>query len=897
VSGVKSTGEGGLAAWRFASRLARREVRRRPGRTLLVVILVALPVLAMTLGSVLARTNDADAGIEPWRAGTDVAVTHSSTQDVDVSEAIPEGSRIDRVAAAEWAPIQTGDGNTISGVTLAGALAPSRDENALAFNPLAVDGGRAPDTDEVWLSDSIADRLGLEAGDSLTLDHPSGAWTVSGTGRLDDDFGRQAIVFGQFPIDQVRRDQAQQALLIDVPGTPSSGDLDRLGRSIEQLLPGAAASVADGWSMVEWSGRNVGEGVEIDRSGLAWGWVAGAIALAAMGIIIAAAFATSARRQLVTLGLLSANGASQQLARRTMALQGFWTGVIGSLTGIAVGIVALVAGRSTLERIVDQKVAAYQFAVLDLVVIALTGIAAATIAASIPARTATRVPVISALAGRRPLGVVPRRLVPIGLCLFALGVFLLVVAASTTDGGDAAAAAAVLGGLAVLAGTCCASPLAIDAMSRASAWVGRSWRFAGRSLARTRHRSAAVVTAIAVTAAVAVAGSSMAMAIDDPEGDDRYLPDDAVLLTSYSEWPTPQGRPRMLDFQPMTDHPVDAALRDEVDGIVPSADWKALRFATWDTPPFRERRGLRASDGDVAITPDVLIVVADEPVLDLYELDATDRAALESTGALLLQSWYLSPDVSGQLPDTVTVVTESGEIDLPVAPRAWVVDKHAHPNEDIRFDGIRGPFAMMVTEEAAQSAGLDIVERGALVRSDSPLTRSQRDELGDAVYDTSPELGYFYRDVPVPADQYPWSLDLAWSEWQPSRALVQAAIVAAALLLTLIVVAIGLSLAATESRDERDVLVAVGARPATMRQMAGAKAVVITLTGVLLAIPTGLVPLAAVMRTVDEPFRVPWLAIAGLVVAVPVVAGLAAWAVSSLAQRARPVHMSTLAFD
>jgi putative ABC transport system permease protein len=895
VSGVKSTGEGGLAAWRFASRLARREVRRRPGRTLLVVILVALPVLAMTLGSVLARTGDADAGIRPWRAGTDVAVTHSSTQDVDVSAVIPGGSRVDRVAAAEWAPIQTGDGNTISGVRLAGAVAPSPDENALAFNPLAVDGGRAPDTDEVWLSDSIADRLGVEAGDSLTLDHPSGTWTVSGTGRLDDDFGQQAIVFGQFPLDQVRRDQAQQTLLIDVPGTPSSGDLDRLGRSIEQSLP-AAATASDDWSMVEWSGRT-NERQNIDRSGMAWGWIAGAIALAAMGIIIAAAFATSARRQLVTLGLLSANGASQRLARRTLALQGFWTGVIGSLTGIAVAIAALVAGRSTLERIVDQKVAPYQFAVLDLVVIALTGIAAATIAASIPARTATRVPVISALAGRRPLGVVPRRLVPIGLCLFALGVFLLVLAASTTDGGDAAAAAAVLGGLAVLAGTCCASPLAIDAMSRASAWVGRSWRFAGRSLARTRHRSAAVVTAIAVTAALAVAGSSMAMGIDATEQDGRHMPDDAVMLTPTPEWPTPQGRPRMLDFEPMTDHPVDSALRAEVEGIVPTADWHALRFVTWDTPPFRERRGLRAGHGDVVLSPDSPIVVADEPVLDLYELDATDRAALESTGALLLQSWYLSPDVSGRLPDTVTIVTESGEIDLPVAPRAWVTEQHAHPSEDVRFEGVRGPFALMVTEEAARSAGLDIVERGAMVRSDSPLSRSQRDELNDTVYGSSPELGYFYRDVPVPAVEYPWNLDLAWSEWQPSRALVQAAIVAAALLLTLIVVAIGLSLAATESRDERDVLVAVGARPATMRQMAGAKAVVITLTGVLLAIPTGLVPLAAVMRTVDEPFRVPWLAIAGLVVAVPIVAGLAAWAVSSLAQRARPVHMSTLAFD
>ena len=38
---VNGAGAGGLAAWRFASRLARREVRRRPGRTVLVAVLVA----------------------------------------------------------------------------------------------------------------------------------------------------------------------------------------------------------------------------------------------------------------------------------------------------------------------------------------------------------------------------------------------------------------------------------------------------------------------------------------------------------------------------------------------------------------------------------------------------------------------------------------------------------------------------------------------------------------------------------------------------------------------------------------------------------------------------------------------------------------------------------------
>ena len=49
----------GLSQWRLASRLARREVRRRPGRTLLVLFLVAVPVFGMTVGSVLVRTSDA----------------------------------------------------------------------------------------------------------------------------------------------------------------------------------------------------------------------------------------------------------------------------------------------------------------------------------------------------------------------------------------------------------------------------------------------------------------------------------------------------------------------------------------------------------------------------------------------------------------------------------------------------------------------------------------------------------------------------------------------------------------------------------------------------------------------------------------------------------------------
>jgi hypothetical protein len=47
----------------------------------------------------------------------------------------------------------------------------------------------------------------------------------------------------------------------------------------------------------------------------------------------------------------------------------------------------------------------------------------------------------------------------------------------------------------------------------------------------------------------------------------------------------------------------------------------------------------------------------------------------------------------------------------------------------------------------------------------------------------------------------------------------------------------------------------------------------------------------------DLPFRVPWPALAVLVVAVPVLAAGVAWATSGAAQRLRPARFSTMAFD
>ncbi len=93
-------------------------------------------------------------------------------------------------------------------------------------------------------------------------------------------------------------------------------------------------------------------------------------------------------------------------------------------------------------------------------------------------------------------------------------------------------------------------------------------------------------------------------------------------------------------------------------------------------------------------------------------------------------------------------------------------------------------------------------------------------------------------------------------------------------------------------------LVAVGAKPVTMGRMAGVKAVVLTGTGGVLAVPTGLIPAWAVMREVTTmTFSVPWALLAVLLLALPLVVGVAAWLTSTIAQRVRPVTMSNLAVD
>ena len=884
------------ARWRLAARLARREVRRRPGRTALVTLLVAGPVMAMVFGSVLVRTQadtwaekfqrtggQADVRLEMWDSDGR-ATTGTGLTDEEWTARLPAGSTFERYGRTY--ALASGGGQTSFIQFLDFDL-----DAPLVRGVVEVRDGRAPTAaDEIALDRSTADHFDVGVGDVLTLDSPAGDWTVTGIVRHSDSFREPLFIFGEFDWERVAAGHRGEQIFIDLPAGTSPeetaalvGELGAFGNAFARdVLPGFIDSDTG----------------EPSTAAMAWGWVAGALALCVVSIVIASAFATSARRQLVSLGQLSANGADRRLLRRTLALQGSWSGLIGSIAGVGVALVALVLSHDLAEFVVSRRLGSYEIAAGDLAIVVVTGVAAATVAALVPARSTVRVPVLAALAGRRPLGVVPRRLVPIGLALFAGGTALMAFAAAASTGGDGSnanlhAAVAVLGGLGALFGMCCITPLAVDAVGRVGARAAGSWRLAARSLARTRTRSAGVVTAIAATAAFAIAGST-ALATSQIE---HHYPDeilnvplDAVIVTS-AVWPEYDFENGIVDPPLYTPITITDELVDQVMAITGGTS-TVRRAAVWDPAPFPEDRYGTSAEG---LPMDVTgsMVIADPVVLEMIGLSERDRARLDEIGAMTLF------DVSGgeveESFEQVIDIEGSGERTFRVAATTEA------------FESQGGVWGTLVTEKAARELGLAVVDDAVVVRAAEDLNGDQLRRLMDLQRELNPaEFGPLVFDVPETGTDTAEPVQIVAPPYPGNDVrtdLIQLSIAAAALLLTLFVVAVGLALSAAESRDERDVLTAVGAKPSTLRRVAAEKAVLMSLTGTLLALPAGLLLIVAVLRAIDDgnpgptPIDVSWLTLGLLVLGVPLLAGVVTWIGSSIAQRLRPVHMSTLHAD
>lgn len=110
---------------------------------------------------------------------------------------------------------------------------------------------------------------------------------------------------------------------------------------------------------------------------------------------------------------------------------------------------------------------------------------------------------------------------------------------------------------------------------------------------------------------------------------------------------------------------------------------------------------------------------------------------------------------------------------------------------------------------------------------------------------------------------------------------VQTIAVVATGILSLIIVGIGLALIATETRRDEEILATVGATPRIRRDLAAARAGVLTLIGGILAVPAGMLPIWGLFTSANTSspigLEVPWPSVVGVVIVVPLVASAAAW--------------------
>lgn len=834
-------------------RLARRELRRRPGRTALVALLVAVPVAGMVLATVSLRTGQ----YTPAKAWERANGQADAVGDIGVG--LPAGSRAIVVSYAFFRA-RTTDGAS-SDLRLSDL--PLRDPMAAGIYDLAA--GRAPTgTGEVALSRGAAQGLEVALGDDLVLERPSVTFAVVGLIERRDCLSCPYAVVapGEVPVELPGQEGYRAEVLADLP--------DGLTPAERETLLDQALAVYEAPSEAEGVSPDDDQSVE-------WSLVIGALVLTVVGIVISAAFAVGARRQLVTIGQLSASGTPPRTVRAALVLQGTITGLLGGLVGLAIGAAALVGGRGRFERLLDERIPHYDVSMRDVALALLLGMMASTVAALIPARTAARIPTLAALAGRRPVAPVSRRLVAGGVVAVAGGLALLGLAVFGSRGGADGSVwvlVAIVGGVSELLGACAIAPAVVAHLEPLARRLRGALRLGARSLARNRARTGAVVSAVAASGALAIGSAALVLG-DTAKSEYPTFPDDVVAI--WQEFVDEVAR------IPEVGPPPSATLAD-VRQVLTGAEEATVRATVdptggfWEVAPDPDEPPSVNLAGSGVLGGKDRALIADEALLDAIHAGDEVRDALNTTGIVLLSS------ASG----AALVTPPAGSAAVP----ATVVSVPHH---------LGYQTDLLISEERASELDLVVAPMAQLFRASKELTDAQRVDLEDIRGDLEAAGGNLSAAGPV--------VDLRWSWGGGGATPLQLELILSgiALAFSLFVVGVSLALAAAESKDERDILTIAGAPPGALARSAGARAWLLASIGGAMAIPVGFLPVVVFSYAsrdqpnlfAGEPFPLVFPIRTGLLLllAVPAVVAVVALLSSAAALRLRPVRVSTATFE
>jgi putative ABC transport system permease protein len=838
--------------------MARRDLRRHRLRAALTCVLVALPVVVATVAALTSYNTrwdseqearmelgaaDAVVRVSPYAAvrpkpalwlvprpaefttddGKRTPVRRDRS-DVDVAGLLPEGSAIAPRYRPRQVPLATGGVASLTITEL---------DHAAAGGGFDLVAGRAPaGPDEVALTEVVADELailedGVPADDArLALADGSSLRVVGlvGPAAHVEEWGLLAVAS---PESRLAADRLRDGWLVDLPPLSRAELKETVAAAAAagvMVRPRDAIVEPQAWGLPAYDGW--------DTTAVVAGATAVLVGLLEVVLLVGAAFAVAARRQVRDLGLLAANGGAAPDLRRVLLAQGAVLGVGSSAAGVVLGLAAFRVGRPLWERIAGQEMWRQEIDWVALAVVLVLGALTSVAAALLPAWNVARLTPVAALSGRFPVRPGESRAHRGAFLLAAAGLLLLVGGGWATArtfrpaGGEesVAPAAAGLGLVLLLAGAVWATPYVVRRVAGLGRVLSLSGRYAFRDAARHRFRSAAAVMALTVTVAGAVLAGFVFASAAGTWAQQGSLPANSLQVS---------GDRRMSPEQ-------TARMQATVESVVGPVELRrSSGLATAEAPQAYVRVTGRHG-GDLR--------AVDEATL--RAVGSVDEAAAEAfrDGAVVLVGRRAARAVDDGREVTVRLAGTRKDA-------RWQL-----PAVAVGPGGEAGHLAgaAFVSEERAEELGMVPTWTELWFRTGAPVTDAQLDRL--AVHGIS-----------------------GWSD-DPGRTVVdrmQFAGLAAAAVLSLLVVGVAVAMSAAESRDDVATLAAVGAGPWRRRSMGAMHGLFLGLVGAGLGVLVG-APAGAALTQVDglPGVSVPWLATAGTLLVVVLSAPVAGWVVT-----------------
>jgi putative ABC transport system permease protein len=464
---------GGVAGRRAVIRWALRLLRREWRQQLLILGLITVAVGATVVASTVATDTPAPvSGV----LGTAMDAASISGSAASVNAQIKNLEQ-------RWGSVDVIENESVQVPgTLSAFDLRAQDPHGPYGGPLlSLVSGQYPTTaSQVAVTSGVATDFNLRAGSSWTLNGISREVTgiVQNPESLLDEFA--LVIRGQVT------NPDNVTVLFDAPGVSASS------LSAKDMSVTTAQTVAN-------TNEINPETISIAAS------VLGMLLIALVGI---GGFTVLAQRRLRAFGMLAAQGATQRHIRLVVRANGAATGIVGAVAGVVLGFLAWLAYRPQAENGAHHVMGTFQLPWTVIGISMALAIIATYFAASRPAKTIARVPVVAALAGRPPAPKKTRHLaIPVGVC-FLVGAFLLLGAAGASPGNGGGqnngTLEVVVGFVALAVAIVLLAPACLSVVAAAGKRSPIAIRLALRDLARYRARSGPALAAISLSTLIAV---------------------------------------------------------------------------------------------------------------------------------------------------------------------------------------------------------------------------------------------------------------------------------------------------------------------------------------------------------------------------------------------------------